>query len=158
MKKRVLQEAFRADVLSAPLLIFPIHAPILRFGHVCQRLLSQLCRTISCGCPRRNIQLTRACILNGSSPLMPTSSELAKSSMDLRMNASYVFVVERVAKFMNDDSCAVASISLWNVVKRLSLPWEQVMSHVPSPSVAPPPRFVKLSPRNTTRKIRRQPA
>ena len=103
-------KSFGADVLSAPLfLISPIHVMILRFFHVFQRFLSKWRSS------DKHSTGSRVYPLSGLSPLMSMSSEPANPSMDVRMNASYELFVERVAQFLNDDSCAWASI-FWNVV------------------------------------------
>ena len=129
---------------SCQLLFFEyslIHAPILRFFHVCQRFLSQLCRTISCGGPRIYTRSTdpRVYPLNRLSPLMSMSSEFANSPMDLCMNSSCDLFTERVAKFLNDDLCTWASIAFWKELNprcisgrgsRLVLPFGKVISSV----------------------------
>ena len=98
--------------------------------------------------------------LSGLSPLMSMSSEPANPSMDVRMNASYELFVERVAQFLNDDSCAWASIFLERREPMMHLPMASRLVHRIWESDEPRvlafccylPRIVELSPRNSTRK------
>ena len=160
MRERILQDVIRADVLSAPLSTFQIHAPIFA-------ILSRL-STMSFTTPMDNFLQkssdkhstdSRVYLLSGLSPLMSMSSELANSSMDWRMNASHELFVERVATFLNDDPCAWASIfgecrkptvHLRHGFTSGDLPWESDEARVIA-FCCTLPRCVKLSPRNTNR-------
>ena len=122
-------KSFGADVFSAPFLIFPIHVMIFA-------ILSRL-STISFTKWRSSDKQTtgsRVYPLSGLSPLMSMSSEPANPSMDVRMNASYELFVECVAQFLNDDSCAWASI-FWNV--------PEPMMHLPHGFTSGAPHFGK---------------
>ena len=92
---------------------------------------------------------------------MSLSSEFSHSSIDLRLKPSYKLFVERVAKFLNDHSCAWASISLERRESMMherhcfpsaSLLWECGVSRFLAVCCTLP-RFVKFSPRSTTRTL-----
>ena len=86
---------------------------------------------------------------------------MSVSSIDLRLKPSYKLFVERVAKFLNDHSCAWASISLERRESMMherhcfpsaSLLWECGVSRFLAVCCTLP-RFVKFSPRSTTRTL-----